>query len=134
MGKPLALTRHQRKIVLELASQYDQYNYDYFDGKLPTLSFIVTMEKSNVAMAYDEDNRRIEIALDCIDAGNRANNIRLLHEMAHVKLRDLVSTAEYGALMQNRDWKKRYEMIVHGAAFWAEITRLFNAGAYRNLL
>ena len=134
MAEKPGLTRHERRVVLELAGQYDQYNDEYFDGKLPTLSFVVTMEKGDAAMAYDQENRRIEIARDCIDHGNRANNIRLLHEMAHVKLRDLVSTAEYGALMSNKDWKERYETIVHGASFWVEIKRLIEVGAYRELL
>lgn len=102
----------------DLSTWANTFQQRYFPGCDPSVSVAVnTNPKFTKVAAFDPTTMTIHISERIVPFHDIAK-ICVLHEMIHVNL-----------YTQNKDADK-----AHGARFKAEIKRLFNAGAYENLL
>ena len=101
----------------DLQREYRRLNERFFGGQLPmdaTVKFS-DMDRSDLGLCSGET---IEIS-NAIKNIDNFVYVVLLHEMAHLSLPEYAGYPSEGG---------------HGMRFQAELVRLFNAGAYDNLL
>lgn len=120
----LKLTKSETEALKKLEKEYKNININYFDGLLPDPKLIV--RHLSDAFMQCSNSKEIEIDKETLLLPYRFTSICLQHEMIHLKLWSMYPDDRYS--------EKEIEMLYHGASFKTELKRLFELGAYYDLL